>query len=284
MGIVNYGFDRSDFLLTVMGQFNNKPNKEAVERIYNQLMEALNKQSTPYNQVIITEKRRILMETYGKFKNDEFRKKSKGFSPRKISTDFEEEILGTQKRHYDMSHKYDKGMIATKTLADGTQKEMVGLKPLDELCSIFYDEYGREFIIQPTGRLMYQSGVSDFDYMTEYTIEIPISNTRKKEFKGIFTNIDLNLLTEDKKYAEAVFGELLSKNTLEHTNAGGYIGQIVPSRSIPQHQENDDEESGFYTYQVNDTHALSVDLVAATAAKIWKDRQKAKNKDMNEGR
>ena len=73
MANFEYGFDRSEYLLKIVKWFSIKNNKITIERLYNKLLEELESQKNPRNQMDITERKRILMECYKSFKSDEFR-------------------------------------------------------------------------------------------------------------------------------------------------------------------------------------------------------------------
>lgn len=285
MANFEYGFDRRDFLLKVVRQFNSKSNKYIIERVYNQMLEALQKQKSPYNQMDITEKIRILKECYKSFKSDEFRYGLRGVSPIKIAQDFGEEMLGILKRKYDMSDKFCPGLIGSRKLPNGINYKMVGVKPLeaDDQAGIPYIDEERGFIIEQIGTLGYSDGEQIIDNIKQYRVTVPTGYGTEIE-RIVFTNkIDFDLLGEDENYAEAIYTELLRPNNIDKSNAGGYIGEVVVSKQmIPGEEKGDDGD--FYTYQISNTHAITVDPIVVTACKILERRQKAKNKDESEGR
>lgn len=280
--VINYGFDRRDFLLAKIGQFNTKKDDESVERMYSQLLAGIERMAATHSEMDIAEMKRLLRECYDRFKKEEYRAKVKGMSPRKIAQDLEEEVLGILKRKYDMSDKYSDGLITDRKYPDGTTRKMVGLKPLkdDDERTIPYVDDEWKIIIQQIGTLLYSDGVTGIEDVDQYKITIPIRNGKQKEY-DVFAKINFDLLAYDENYRQAVFGELLSRNNIELSNAGGYIGEIVPSTRMEPGEEREDE-SGFYTYQISRTHALSVDSMAVTAAKIWEARQKGKQQEQQE--
>ena len=280
MGNINYGFDRSAYLLRMVGYFNKKQNKLVRERLYKRILAQLEEQKSPYNQMDITEKIRIVKECYRSFKSDEFREGLEGKSPKKIAQDFGEEMLGIPKRKYNMSDKFSPGLIGSKKLQDGTNKKMVGVKPLgvEDKNGIPYIDEEKGFTIEQIGKLIYNDGIDIIDDIKQYRVTLPVGY-RKSIERTVFTKkIDYDLLAMDENYAEAIFTELLTVNNIEQANAGGYIGEIVPSKDMAPGEEKDDE-NGFYTYQVSPTYAFSVDPIVVTATKILEERQKVKEQD-----
>lgn len=297
MGNFEYGFDRSEYLLKIVGWFSIKNNKIVIDRIYNKLLEELEAQKTPYNQMDITEKRRILMECYKSFKSDEFRYGLKGKTPKKIAQDFGEEMLGIQKRKYDMSDKFIPGLITTKELLDGRNFKLVKVEQLkaDDTDGIPYvgEEMWSGFVIEQIGYLIYHDGENFIDDIKQYSVTIPTGYHTEIE-RTVFTKkIDYDLLGNDENYAEAIYTELLTPNNIDKTNAGGYIGEVVVSNKMLAGEEKEDD-GGFYTYQISDKknsngitlngYALSIDPHVVTACKILEKRQKAKNKNNDESR
>lgn len=287
MSNIEYGFDRRKFLLQIVGQFNTKigivnpeRDKMMMERVYNQMLTALEKQKKPSNQMDITEKIRILKECYRNFKSDAFREGLKGKSPKKIAQDFGEEMLGIFKRQYDMSSMFSPGLIGSRKLPDGKMKKMVGVKPLadnDERTIVDIEE-DMNITIQQIGELIYSDGIDIINDIKQYVITLLDKNGKTIE-KTVFTNnIDLNLLSNDTNYAKAVFTELLNINNIEHSNAGGYIGEIVPSKKMIPGEERMDE-SGFYSYQINTDYAITYDPIAVSAAKIIEKRAQEKKQE-----
>lgn len=291
MGNFEYGFDRSEYLLKIVKWFSIKNDKLIIERIYNQLLVELEKQKTPYNQMDITEKKRILMECYKSFKSEEFRYGLRGKSPRKIAQDFGEEMLGIQKRKYDMSDKFIPGLITTKKLPDGRNIKLVKVEPLkaDDKDGIPYvgEEMWSGFVIEQIGYLIYHDGENFIDDIKQYRVTVPTGYGTEIE-RTVFTKkIDYDLLCQDENYAEAIYTELLTPANIDKSNSGGYIGEIVVSNEMSPGEEK--ENGGFYTYQISDRknsngqtlngRALSVDPHVVTACKIIERREKAKNKE-----
>lgn len=276
MGNYEYKFDRIAFLEKLVGQFMTKKDKNIMERVYNQMLTALEKQITPFNQMEVTEKKRILKEWYRSVKSDEFRAGLKGQSSKKIALDFADEMLGIPKRKYDMSDMFNPGLIASKKLSNGVNKKLVDVKKLNENDRRripYVTEYG-DYIIEETGELVYIDGINLIDGIKQYSITMPNGVNGKIERK-IFTNkIDFDALETEKEYSEAFFTELLSANNMDKSNSGGYIGELVKSNGLKPGVEKIDE-GGFYTYGIN-KYAISYDAMAVTAAKIVEEREKKK--------
>lgn len=276
MGNYEYKFDRIAFLEKLVGQFMTKQDKNIMERVYNQMLVALEKQITPFNQMEVAEKKRILKEWYRSVKSDEFRAGLKGQNNRKIALDFADEMLDIPKRKYDMSDMFNSGLIASKKLTNGVNKKLVDVKRLNENDRRripYVTEYG-DYIIEETGELVYIDGINLIDGIKQYSITMPNGVNGKIERK-IFTNkIDFDALETEKDYSEAFFTELLSANNMDKSNSGGYIGELVKSNGLKPGVEKIDE-GGFYTYGIN-KYAISYDAMAVTAAKIIEEREKKK--------
>lgn len=272
-----YKFDRIAFLERLVKQFMNKKDKQVIEKVYNQILEALDKEMTPYNQMEITEKKRILKEWYRSAKSDDFRRGLKGQSSKKIARDFADEMLGIPKRKYDMSDMFNAGLIASKKLFNGVNKKLVDVKPLsnDDERGIPYVTKYQDYIIEEVGELVYIDGINLVDNLKQYRIIMPDGHGKKTE-KEFFTNeIKFELLEYDEEYSDAFFTELLSSNNMDKSNAGGYIGELVPRNGIEPAEERIDN-CGFYTYGINKKWALAYDTMAVTAAKIIEEREKKK--------
>lgn len=294
MGNFEYGFDRSKYLLKIVEWFRIKDNKIIIERIYNKLLEELERQKNPHNQMDITEKKRILMECYRSFKSDEFRYGLRGKNSKKVAQDFGEEMLGIQKRKYDMSDKFVPGLIGDKKLPDGRNLKLVKVEQLkaDDTERIPYVDDETGFIIEQIGYLIYNDGEEYIDDIKQYRVTIPIGLHKEIE-RIVFTKkIDYDLLGVDENYTEAIYTELLTPANIDKSNSGGYIGEIVVSNTMTPGEEMDD--GVFYTYQISDRktsngqdfngRALSVDPHVVTACKILERRAKMKNKDKDQGR
>lgn len=271
-----YKFDRIAFLEKLVGQFMTKQDKQIMERVYNQMLKALDKEITPYNQMEITEKKRILKEWYKSVKSDEFRAGLKGQGYKKIALDFADEMLGIPKRKYDMSDMFNSRLIASKKLSNGLNKKLVDVKslPVNDRKRIPYvTEFG-DYIIEEIGELVYIDGINLVDNVKQYSITMPDGCGKRTERK-IFTNkIDFDALEAEKDYSDAFFSELLSINNMEKSNAGGYIGELVPSNGLKPGNEKIDD-GGFYTYGIN-KYAISYDAMTVTAAKIVEERERKK--------
>lgn len=276
MSNYKYGFNRIEFLEKLVRQFMTKEDKQVMERVYNQILVALEKQCTPYNQMDIAEKKRILKEWYRNVKIYDFRAGLKGQSSRKIAADFADEMLGIPKRKYDMSDMFNPGLIASKKLSNGVNKKLVDVKTLKEndRRGIPYVTKFGDYIIEEIGELVYIDGINLVDNVKQYNITMPDGCGKKTE-KKIFTNeIDFDLLETDKEYSEAFFDELLSFNNMDRANAGGYVGELVHSNGLKPAEEKI-SEGGFYTYGIN-KYAISYDALAVTAARIVEEREKKK--------
>lgn len=276
MGNYEYKFDRIAFLEKLVGQFMTKQDKDVMDRVYNQMLTALEKQITPYNQMDVTEKKRILKEWYRNVKIEEFRAGLKGQNNRKIALDFADEMLDIPKRKYDMSDMFNPGLIASKKLSNGVNKKLVDVKKLNENDRRripYVTEYG-DYVIEEIGELIYIDGINLVDGVKQYNITMPNEEMGKIE-RQIFTNkIDFDALETENDYSEAFFSELLSLNNLDKSNAGGYIGEIVTSNEIKPGEEKI-SSNGFYTYGIN-KYAISYDAMTVTAAKIVEEREKKK--------
>ena len=90
---------------------------------------------------------------------------------------------------------------------------------------------------------------------------------------------------ENLEYREAVLGELLSKNNIELSNTGGYIGEIVGvSKSTNEFKVGSEKTiASDYFYRVNSQYALTYRSEEIAAIMLQNISQKIDN-DRNTGK
>lgn len=183
-----------------------------------------------------------------------------------ILSEYAEIILGDHKRKYDMSDKYCDNMIV-----EGSLKL---LPPrIDELTSIVHDNIRNVDVnIYHSGTLMYSTAFISNESVEQYTITMPLEDGTKKEYI-VYSNIDVDKLDVDRDYNQAVFKELLSKNNLELSNAGGYIGMIDAANTVykPEINVGEQIDSGYgtYRYRVSQKYHLIFDFELVTAVTMY---------------
>lgn len=187
-----------------------------------------------------------------------------------ILLNYPEVILGDNKRKYDMSDKYCEGMGIT----------IKGFKPsnIDEVPSLIHDDFiNGEIIICRLGKLIYGTQSVSNESIDKYSISLPLENGMKQEYE-VFSYIDIDRLYENRDYRQAVLRELLSKNNLELSNSGGYIGVIDEPNTHYDTEINvgDQIDDGFgtYRYRISKVHHLIYEAEPLTATMMWSRLQK----------
>lgn len=187
-----------------------------------------------------------------------------------ILSNYSEIILGDHKRKYDMSDKYCEGIVeAVKKFVPSNA---------DEVPSIIHDDFLNEDItIYRLGSLIYGTQSVGNESIDKYSISIPLGNGMKQEYE-VFSHIDIDRLYKNRDYRQAVLRELLSKNNLELSNAGGYIGVIDDPNTHYDTEINvgDQIDDGFgtYRYRVSEKHHLIFETEPLTATMMWSRLQK----------
>lgn len=231
---------------------------------------------------------------------------------------YKEEILGDNKRKYDMTSLVHKWMITpeysyTKNKKpfnfvydivlqqnnDETTKEVIK----DSLASKELKE-NEQLIkrvgISEMGKLIYTLASGEKKFLKNYIIRMNENGKTKDYF--VFSDIS-PIMMHDAEYRRMVIEELLSENNITLSNLNGYIGEIKPqinkkeeleSNNTKKHINSDkgkeSEELYSYTYtNTSDEYELEYDAIAATAMfylnrinEFYETEKDKKEKDIND--
>lgn len=275
-------FDRRTFLTNIIAEFRNKPTEDSVRLTYNNLRRLLEKGQKPEDLVILEEKRHILEMCYDLFSDEGFRSiiRRGNLTNKEIAQKASGIILGDKKRKYDMSDKYLKGSVATKRGQYGAEKKDIEFSKIDG--NVYEFNNGAEGVIniQEIGQLVYTNafGVRD-NRVKQYKITFYGKDNRSKEY-NVFSEIDLEKMEKDSEYREAVLGELLSRNNIELSNSGSYIGSISNTNNdvnpLKIGEEREIGKYADYEYQISENYKIvydSQDLSAVIDYKKERDKE-----------
>ena len=272
-------FNRMLFLETVIREFLNKSSYSSLKTAYDGHIRIIRPDADPERRDINKQKIKILDSCFEKFTNPEFKqlietiKAEKNPKPqvlvRAIAKSLAEDVLGDNKRTYDMSDRFSAGQITPNSTR---------LAPVKGLSVTVNDFFGNNVSVQKVGTLTYDTPAVKCESIDKYKIFKTLSDSNVQECE-IFSFIDLNMLKRDKEYRDAVLGELLSKNNIELSNTRGYVGQIVSTKNSPVQLKVGDQRQNrekFYRYQVSQDYALIYDPQDLTAV-VSHARQQALN-------
>lgn len=177
--------------------------------------------------------------------------RSKSISQELFFIKYAEDILGKNKRSYDMSDLYNSDLIV------GLTKKKVGYKTFPSTTEYeFKDLKGRIIRITPKGELAYESITGVRSSLVKYRIQRETGEGKFSEFI-VFSEIAINMMQDD-AYREAILNELLSANNIALSNCRGYIGKIE-NRAGEDKQDMDCTEKRdlhSYSYRVNGKNVL----------------------------
>lgn len=282
----NVEFDRREFLKRIVINFMNKQSSERLQSAYNGFMSLIDRDLDPMHKGQNDEKKRILETCYNIFRNPSFRERlaesQKSMDRQellqKLIDAVEEKGLGYQKRKYDMSDLYAGNQITPKT------ERFIPLpansKKYHRPTATFDDNLGNTITVEQTGQLVYSTLSVSNESVKSYRYTKTNNGSTIQDFPMLFSNIDINLLNENKDYRNAVLGELFSKNNLKLSNAGGYIGEIIVPQTPLSVGAQRQDESKFYRYQISPKYALEFDPQNLSAAVNY-SRQQANQKQVD---
>ena len=165
-------------------------------------------------------------------------------------------ILKGENRKYDMSVIYE---------GDISQQETPFDPPFDGIF-ITKNKQGKNITIQTIGGVKYSNAFLCEGHIIKYSITIQERDATYQY--EVFSNINLMRMQNDKKYSEAVLEQLLSRNNIEFSNAGGYIGEIVSTsysfQKLTVGEEHTDRDGG-YRFQISEDYALVYEPEPLTA-------------------
>lgn len=200
-----------------------------------------------------------------------------GISKQDFMFQYAEELLGDDKRTYNMSSLFDPHHIMScdeNQIGIGNKK----IRYLTKNCQehIFFDDKGKKITIQEIGKLYFTHWNGLQDDVSQYKILRQIDGEQDLyEAAEVFSNIRF-IHMDDPQYRQAVFYELLGKNNREFSNAGGYIGEIadIPVGAEQTEIGSEGMINQDYYYRINEKYALKYDKTVATAAMIYEQEKK----------
>lgn len=272
----NNQFDRILFLEKVVKLFSAcKTSEKALDATLSGCLFLVGNDSKD-SQQIIEEKSEILRRACSEFKKDnlklqylitevkkQYKKKYKQDASyqtvsRVIAKKISEAVLGDGKRKYDMSKLCSENQITPNSPS---------LISVDRMSVELPSGPETTIKIKQVGTLKYKT-LSSTESVDQFQI-VQTSEDGSEYEATIFSHIDLNRLNPvrnpedfDHEYCDAVLGELLSRNNLELSQAGGYVGEIKETQRSPFQLKPGAQrvtEEKFYRYQISEKHALVFD-------------------------
>lgn len=189
---------------------------------------------------------------------------------RELTERLSEIVFGDLKRTYNMSRLASTGMVSTVECPDGTTQKDIKYAPDRVMSKDITGLLGETISIHYIGRLDYKCSPSANNYISTYIVSKHIKDEMVMEPCVLFSNIDMNLL-DNPDYKDTVANTLLSKNNIELSHAGGYIGEIHPQSTLKPGSEQFSSE--FYTYQISPKYALVYDGEKIEAVKACKEQE-----------
>lgn len=189
-----------------------------------------------------------------------------------------EKILGDNKRKYDMSDKFNPSLISLQDKRGG--KRQVGYQAKEGKEYTYLDAEGKKVSIQGIGRLVFRHWNGLGDELSKYKITRQL-NGDIYQVNEVISNIIIAQM-DNPKYREAVLEELLSRNNIQLSKAGGYIGEIenvtIKDKDFTEGSER--TISGDDYYRINQDYMLAYHAEAVTAAML----QEAQNQTKRDAR
>ena len=287
----NTEFDKVQFLRTAVNQFIHKETPVSVDRAYEQLIGQLSMNVEPD-----ATKRKILKICRDLFTKSTFREfisnfQKQGVHPNQLTSiivnHISYKVLG---RHFDMSNLCCEGMVSNVTPSSENNSnhtpETIPLEPIE-----IEDVDGNRILIKYLDTINYQTGITE-EYIKIYKITRYVGE-KQLPHTYVYTELDFPRLSPDDKnseYYRAVANHLLSIENIEHSNANGYIGELVDvstaKNGLKVGEERFETESNdrfsSYTYQISPNEALYFDRIKKEAVKIYLEREK--KREENDGR
>lgn len=265
------GANNNTFLLYIINQFLNKKDTESVRNTYNQLINANAKdakdakdtkdtngstsdEKKPHTLREYEKRKSIIEKCFNTFMRPAVRHEvsEKNLSAMQVYSQYAEEILGDNKRKYNMSDKFDETLIAY--VNGDSEGEIRRLVAYQEKIGEVHPIPNSKITIQPIGKIGYINMFKDEKYVMKYRVTRKLDENNYDTFE-VFSNIDISRL-DDEEYSSAIVNELLSENNIQLSGTGGYIGTIVDENNKLGLQT---EDGSHYRYQVSKHHALEFD-------------------------
>lgn len=211
-----------------------------IHSVCHRLSQLLNNDSNPEHSTSNEECKKILQNCLALIENPKIQseiesiKKSESIESvselaKRIETEYYEEIFEKDKRNYDMPSHYKSNLIASQTLPNGVQRDVIEYRDLIKYSSTDVPDLdGNMLKIVKIGRLAYKAHMHSADFVDKYQIY-----TADGRFLcEIYTRLNLSELRSNEAYRRAVFKELLCKKNLQACLPSKYIGEIKANNKI----------------------------------------------------
>lgn len=176
---------------------------------------------------------------------------------------YKEEILGDNKRQYDMSSLYESSLIGSSS--DGKKRKEAFVPSKEKIEFEFLDDKNNAVRLIKLGDLLYEEWNGTRANISMYRIQREVAKGQFLE-SLVYTNIVIPKMNEP-EYRKAILGELLSSNNINLSNAGGYIGEIIESpKQDDELNYTERKTATSYQYRLSDKYILDYDAASVTAA------------------
>ena len=257
-----------------MGQFKRKEfyNNDSAKRIYELVIEHIKKQEkTSADYEKCQELREVADNFYNLIRNPKLREEviRKDMKISEFMELYREEVLGDDKRKYDMSDLFNETFIKSKNSVKGDNSRYLKYTPFHGETYEYTDEKGNEYYIVEVGRLYMQQWNGLQNYIDKYSITRK-ENEEQVTVDEIYSNISIRDM-DDEKYRNAVIRELLSRRNIDLSQTKGYVGEIVET-PINLKKEKPGKEinvgNSSYLYKINDKYSLLYDAAKLSAVML----------------
>lgn len=282
----NFLFNKKQFLDNVIQTFFRKmqTGQQGIDRQYNGYVGLIENQIK--KDGIISEKcqimRDILDKSYRLFSDEEFRRivTENNLTSKQLVAQYEEDILGDNKRKYNMSDMFNESYIAK---FDNPKMGSFGRKVIykPEICKKhqFIDSKGYQVIIEEIGSLYMEQWSGLKTSIPKYRIQRQVG---EKEWatSEIYSHIIIFDM-DNPDYRSAVLEELLSERNITLSKANGYVGEIEQTQSTMRGKNAESESmiSDMYFYKINDKYSLKYEPADLSAVILYEQYQKARSSE-----
>lgn len=278
----NSKFNRLSFFDTLIQNSirTMKRGPESLYRLYEGYKKLIENQirSTPENEEECRELLEILEKTYRMLSDPEVADIiiKNNVTHKQFISKYGEKILGDNKRKYDMSDRFNPSLIAYQDREIDARK--VKYIPEEGIEHIYLDEEGKEVSIQEIGKLYFEEWNGVKSSVSKYRVIKQLAEGAHQTSE-VFSNIKI-IEMEDPEYREAVLGELLSKNNIELSKTGGYVGEITDVPTSERLKVGGEKIiAGDYFYRVNPQYMITYHSEEIAAAMLLEQAQNSKSKE-----
>ena len=258
--------------------YGSKPTN--MELTYNNIKTAIenDKKKGNIGEEELIKRVRVLDKVYKMFSDERFRKDIIDYkiTQEQFISKYGEQILGDNKRTYNMSTLRDDGRIGT--YKDGDKK--IKYNEVDGKEIEFLDMEGKKVIIQRVGELRFDETYVEGREVSKYKVVRQIDDN-KYYIDYVFSNIILPEMQVNEEYKRVVLEELLSQSNIKFSKAGGYVGSI--SKMTEKYRSHDIGEewkdSEYYVYRASKNYALVGNVEDATAVMLYQEAEAKANRE-----